>query len=225
MAKKRKKKKGLRLTWDKLPAEKRDLYVTLLWKEGYTERAIADFLHTTKGRVVVHRQRTLKLSSTGRMLKRSTKITFENLRDLFDIDEMDEQAQEGIVQTSDIFQHDVPENEASAEAIRHAVEEGKVTELSPAEKSAMPKTEDVDIPSTTDLPFLPPPDTPEQPAGTEESEDESEGFIAQEAAGSRRKCQWRKGGACENEAKPGSIYCREHLKMLPPGPFGRWRKG
>jgi hypothetical protein len=53
------------LVWDTLSRQEQDLCLTLLWKDGYSERAIAQFLNTTKGRIV-RRRATIKLLNEQR---------------------------------------------------------------------------------------------------------------------------------------------------------------
>jgi hypothetical protein len=79
--------------WDKLSREEQDLYVTLLWQDGYSERAIADFLNTTKGRIVRRRNTGLELKSAGRP-KREARVDparFAELLDLIDMEVLEEQ--------------------------------------------------------------------------------------------------------------------------------------
>lgn len=57
--------KPIETDWSKLSKETQDLYVTVLWEDGYSERAIAVFLGTTKGRIV-RRRNDLKLPNEGR---------------------------------------------------------------------------------------------------------------------------------------------------------------
>ncbi|MDR3571532.1 MAG: hypothetical protein P4L81_05045 [Candidatus Pacebacteria bacterium] len=70
--------------WDSLTREKQDLYVTLLWQDGYTEQAIADFLRATKGTIVRRRNTGLNLSSEGRGAVKRT-VVYERFVDLLDL--------------------------------------------------------------------------------------------------------------------------------------------
>jgi hypothetical protein len=83
------------IPWHDLTREQKDLYVTLLWADGYTEQAIADFFDATKGRAVVHRQRVLKLPSTNRPVVKKT-IDPERFRDLLDLHAMREMEAKGV---------------------------------------------------------------------------------------------------------------------------------
>ena len=72
--------------WDELSKEEQDLYLTLLWEDGYSEKAIATFFTTTKGRIV-RRRSTLKLPASGRPTVRQT-VNPDRFQDLLDLHAM-----------------------------------------------------------------------------------------------------------------------------------------
>ncbi len=53
-------------TWHRLTRQEQDLFLTLLWKDGHSEKAIADFFNVGKGTIVRRRQTGLKLKTSGR---------------------------------------------------------------------------------------------------------------------------------------------------------------
>jgi len=81
--------------WDELPNEEQDLYLTLLWQDNHTEQAIADFLSSTKGRIVRRRQTGLKLP-TGKREKVKSKVDAQRFFDLLDLHKMREMEERGI---------------------------------------------------------------------------------------------------------------------------------
>lgn len=239
----RKKNLERELVWHKLSKESKDLYVTLLWKEGYTEQAIANFFQTTKGPIVSYRNRVLKLSSEGRTLKKS-EITRQNLRDLLVIDQLDELKDKGGIPTPDFFAGDVPPSTAPHEVVERAIQEGKVTPLRPAERPEEPEDEEASaetepvrpqemeetetsIPSFADPPFLPPPDAQEQSAPLEEIPETviervtPEPFPTPKTASARfiaedvTECEYPKanGKPCGKIVRPGSKLCDEHVDL------------
>lgn len=74
---------SIKIEWGKLSKERQDLYVTVLWEDGYSERAIAVFLGATKGRIV-RRRHDLKLKSEGRPPTKST-VDGGRFRDLLEL--------------------------------------------------------------------------------------------------------------------------------------------
>jgi len=83
------------IPWLKLTREEQDRYLTILWRDGYTEQAIADFFEgATKGRIVRRRQTGLHLSSEGRGKVKST-VEYGRFVDLLEIDKMDEMVERG----------------------------------------------------------------------------------------------------------------------------------
>lgn len=93
--------------WDKLSREKQDLYLTLLWQDGYSERAIAEFLQTTKGRIVRRRQTGLKLATLGRP-KSKPIVDSARFADLLDLKDMEELEEQGVASISPPAPHAEP---------------------------------------------------------------------------------------------------------------------
>src|SRR4051812_40096697 len=81
--------------WNKLTESEQNRYVTVLWQDGYSEQAIADFLFTTKGRIVRHRQSRLKLPTAGRV-RQTGEINLKRFGDLLDLKEMVEFEDKGV---------------------------------------------------------------------------------------------------------------------------------
>ena len=71
-------------TWDQLSKDEQNLYLTLLWEDGYSERAIARFFSTTKGRIVKRRQAVLKLPTHNRHPVKSV-VNPDRFKDLLDL--------------------------------------------------------------------------------------------------------------------------------------------
>jgi len=80
--------------WEDLSRTEQDLYLTLLWKDGYSQKAIANFFSTTKGRVVGRHNR-LKLPGTDRPPTRS-QVDPERFRDLLDLHAMEKLEEQGV---------------------------------------------------------------------------------------------------------------------------------
>jgi len=80
--------------WNELSRTEQDLYLTLLWRDGYSEKAIADFFSTTKGRIV-RRRSMIKLPNTDRPVVRQ-KVDPERFRDLLDLHVMQEMEKDGV---------------------------------------------------------------------------------------------------------------------------------
>ena len=77
------KKKDL---WQPLEPDTQNLLLKLLWEDGHSEAAIATFFNTGKGRIVRHRQFTLKLET--RTAGRGTikpEVNRERFIDLLDL--------------------------------------------------------------------------------------------------------------------------------------------
>lgn len=250
MAKKKRKKSPAKKTsgkkknplWKELTSEQKKLYVTILWNELYSDAAIASFFSCTKNAVVGFRHSQLSdLVSDGR--SRSSVLqsppSLERFEDLLRIHKLDELKEKGSIPTADFFAGDVPPSTASTEVVERAVSEGKVTMLRPIENPIEPKgkkttNQQVETPSTTDLPFLPPPEDKPKETKTDEKVEEASSskdlpmeqaqmpakFIAEEVTHSQRLCQWRKDGGCSNKAEPHSILCKYHRKFARPGPYG-----
>ena len=81
------KKNVWKKTWDDLPRATQDLYLTLLWDDGHSEQAIADFFSTTKGPVVRRRQTGLRLPTEGRG-KIKKEVNYDHFLDLLEIHKM-----------------------------------------------------------------------------------------------------------------------------------------
>jgi hypothetical protein len=80
--------------WDKLTRVQQDLYLGLLWNDGHSERAIASFLHTTKGRIV-RRRHTNKLSRK-RIGEVKQEVNPERFQDLLDLNAMEKVEEKGV---------------------------------------------------------------------------------------------------------------------------------
>jgi hypothetical protein len=89
--------------WTKLTREEQDLYLTLLWKDGHSEKSIANFFRTTKGSIVRRRHTGLKLSTSGRGSVKQV-VNPERFRDLLDIHRMDELRKSGVVPIAPVTQ-------------------------------------------------------------------------------------------------------------------------
>jgi len=83
------KRKTWDIPWKELPPAMRDRYLTILWRDGYSEGAIATFLRATKGRIVRRRQTGLKLTSEGRG-KIKSRVEYDRFVDLLEIEKMDD---------------------------------------------------------------------------------------------------------------------------------------
>lgn len=81
--------------WKKVTRAQQDLYITLLWQDGHSEKAIADFLGTTKGIIVRRRQSHLK-SLTGARPRAKQFVDPERFQDLLDLHAMDELKKKGV---------------------------------------------------------------------------------------------------------------------------------
>jgi hypothetical protein len=187
--------------WDKLTFDQRTLFVTLLWNDGYSEKAIADFFGARKGQIVGFRNRHLqhfarklkRAKAPSRQFSQSMKIDAGRFLYLLDVHRLDVQRERGVAQTADIWDTNIPQNQATPEDIENAKRTGKVAELRPVKAKIDERSDKPDIPSFEDLPFLPPPNPP-------------------------RKCSWKEG--CPDDAALHSILCKKHQKMAKPGPFG-----
>lgn len=75
--------------WRDLPRRKQDLYLELLWNDGYSESAIATFLGTTKG-VVVRRRAILGIKNPehGRRKRVKSVVNPERFRDLAELERL-----------------------------------------------------------------------------------------------------------------------------------------
>jgi hypothetical protein len=82
-------------SWNKLPREEQDLYLTILWEDNHSEQAIADFVRATKGQIVRRRQTGLKLP-TGKREKIKSEVDSERFFDLLDLHKMREMEERGI---------------------------------------------------------------------------------------------------------------------------------
>jgi hypothetical protein len=143
-----------KLDWESLSPERKDLYITLLWKDGHTDQAIADFLHASKGKIVGHRHRhlpSLKFRSAESTVK--SEVDPERLRDLLDLDQMEEMRARG-VEVSGPVSHDhlfLSEDESE-------IEEDSDEELRSEEIESTPIQEEVyagpkcEWPSTKNIP-------------------------------------------------------------------------
>jgi hypothetical protein len=122
--------------WDNLSHEKRDLYLRILWEDGFSEKAIAEFLQSTKGRIVVYRQRILMLPTAGRPKKTAADkvVTVEHFRDLLDIAAMNNLQARGVITATAASEEAAVRNEASEEAVEEARRKGKVVALKPRRK-------------------------------------------------------------------------------------------
>jgi len=83
--------------WNALAREKQDLYLVLLWNDGHSDEAIADFFGTTKGTVVGRRQRHLKsVTTSGERQRAKQAVNAERFRDLLDLNEMAQMEKRGV---------------------------------------------------------------------------------------------------------------------------------
>ena len=80
--------------WDQLSREEQDLYLTILWNDDYSEKAIAEFLKATKGQIVRRRHSGLKLA-TGKRGKVKSSVESDRFFDLLDIEHMDVMVENG----------------------------------------------------------------------------------------------------------------------------------
>ncbi len=87
-------------TWDELSRTEQDLYLTLLWSDGHSEKAIANFFSTTKGRIV-RRRNDLKLTNKDRPKGRQ-QVDPERFQDLLDLHAMQELEKEGVAATAPV---------------------------------------------------------------------------------------------------------------------------
>ncbi|OGG50156.1 hypothetical protein A2704_01275 [Candidatus Kaiserbacteria bacterium RIFCSPHIGHO2_01_FULL_54_36b] len=87
----------MRPQWNELTRPVQDLYLILLWKDGHTEQAIADFLGTTKGRIVRRRHSHLTSLVGPRTRARvKSSVDEERFRDLLDLHMMAEIEKSGV---------------------------------------------------------------------------------------------------------------------------------
>ena len=86
----------LKILWHELTREEQDLYLTLLWHDGHSEQAIADFLGITKGPIVRRRQSNLKLLTTRGRSKVKRSVNPERFADLLDLYAMAELEARGV---------------------------------------------------------------------------------------------------------------------------------
>ena len=82
--------------WKKITRAQQDFYLTLLWQDGHSEKAIADFLGATKGTIVRRRQTHLK-SVVRVQTKVKTSVDPERFQDLLDLHAMGELKKKGIL--------------------------------------------------------------------------------------------------------------------------------
>src|SRR4051812_43769855 len=72
--------------WDKLSSAEKDLYITLLWKDGHSDNAIGDLFGTTKNAIVGYRHKKLPdLSHRDKSVPVKSKVDPERFRDLLDL--------------------------------------------------------------------------------------------------------------------------------------------
>lgn len=109
------KKKSKKISWDRLSPEKQDLYLALLWQDGYSENAIAEFLNSTKG-TIVRRRHTLELTNVGRGKAKSKVETQERLCNLLDIYKMEKTEERGVLAFDPIETTTIPETELEEES-------------------------------------------------------------------------------------------------------------
>lgn len=109
---------------EQLTVEEQNLYLTLLWQDGHSEKAIADFFGTTKGRIV-RRRHSLKLGSTGRPEAKG-KVDPERFQDLLDLHGMREMEKTEGANVSAIAPVTKPETECQWPLTYHA---GRESEL------------------------------------------------------------------------------------------------
>ena len=117
-------------SWDKLPREEQDLYLTLLWQDNHTEQAIADFLQATKGQIVRRRQTGLKLP-TGKREKVKSKVEPERFFDLVDLHKMREMEERGVAAMAPV------EKSGEATVQKAPLKEKPVLRLVPGEKEKL----------------------------------------------------------------------------------------
>lgn len=87
--------KEKRKTWSQLTRDQQDLYLTLLWNDGFSEGAIAEFFSVGKGAIVRRRQTGLKLPTEGRP-KVKSKVDPARFRDLLDLHKMRQMEERGV---------------------------------------------------------------------------------------------------------------------------------
>lgn len=75
------------LSWSTLTPRKKTLFVDLLWSDGHTELAIANFLKTTKGAIVGHRHRHVS-TVTRVSTKLKNVVDPERFRDLRELEKL-----------------------------------------------------------------------------------------------------------------------------------------
>ncbi|OGG76820.1 hypothetical protein A3B35_00445 [Candidatus Kaiserbacteria bacterium RIFCSPLOWO2_01_FULL_54_24] len=80
-----------KLKWNRLTRDQQDLYVKVLWEDGYTHQAIGDFLGTTKGTIVGRQQRHPNLAPTVRK-KVDKVVNPERFLDLLELHALEEAA-------------------------------------------------------------------------------------------------------------------------------------
>ena len=186
--------KPKKICWDRLSPDKQDLYLTLLWRDGYTEQAISVFLNTTKGRIV-RRRHTLKLKNKGRKTIKSKVESIDRLCDLLDLQKMKKVEERGVLAFDPVVETKIPETE---------LEEDPPVEEPPSVEEAPP-------PAVTEVRVK------EMP-----SEQPRESYVRQRTA-SREKpkyqltTDWRlqcihsEGGfQCSYVKEPDSDYCKLH---------------
>ena len=75
--------------WEKLSRDVQDLYIKILWEDACSEKAIADFLGTTKGTIVRRRHGLSKLDAPNRA-KVDRVVNAERFWDLIELHEREQ---------------------------------------------------------------------------------------------------------------------------------------
>ncbi len=80
-----------KLRWKRLTRELQDLYLKLLWEDACSEKAIADFLRTTKG-IIVRRRHSLPDLDAPNRKKVNMAVDPERFRDLLELHKLGQKA-------------------------------------------------------------------------------------------------------------------------------------
>lgn len=89
-------KQQKKYVWKKLSRETQDHYIRLLWKDGYSEGAIADFFGVGKGVIVRRRQSHLTDLKPRARHEVKSELNLERFEDLLEIEKMDDMKDRGI---------------------------------------------------------------------------------------------------------------------------------
>ena len=92
------------IMWKRLDRKMQDLYLSLLWKDGHSEKAIADFLHIGKGVIVRRRHSHLKKLARIKRVNVKSVVDRERFQDLLDLHNMREMEKRGVSCIAPIIQ-------------------------------------------------------------------------------------------------------------------------